>query len=163
MACPSRFDDACGSGDYRVAMSDGATGGQTTSGHEKPLLRRIDAVLVRVPDIDEGLAFYRDRLGMQLRWRRDGSAAVRLGDSELVLTTELDPETDLLVDSVSEAVGVFSEAGGSVLVGPQDIPVGKVAVVEDPFGNRLTIVDLSKGTYLTDGSGTVTGLADPMP
>lgn len=65
-----------------------------------PLLLQVDAVLVRVPSIDEGHAFYRDRLGMKLRWRREGMAAVRLGGSELVLATDLDPETDLLVASV---------------------------------------------------------------
>ena len=124
-----------------------------------PLLRKVDAVLVRVPSIDEGLAFYRDRLGMELRWKREAMAAVRLGESELVLTTTLDPETDLLVDSVEEAVQVVTDAGGRMLMSPEDIPVGTVAVVEDPFGNRLTLVDLSKGTYETDSSGSVVGVS----
>ncbi len=47
------------------------------------------------------------------------------------------------------------------MVAPQDITVGKVTVVADPFGNRLTLVDLSKGTYLTDQADDVTGLAGP--
>jgi hypothetical protein len=36
--------------------------------------------------------------------------------------------------------------------------VGRVAVVADPFGNRLTLLDLSKGRYLTDADGIVTGV-----
>jgi catechol 2,3-dioxygenase-like lactoylglutathione lyase family enzyme len=36
-----------------------------------PLLRKIDAVTIPVPDLDAGLGFYRDRLGHELRWRND--------------------------------------------------------------------------------------------
>jgi hypothetical protein len=35
---------------------------------------------------------------------------------------------------------------------------GKVAVVLDPFGNTLVLVDPSKGTYVTDATGAVTGV-----
>jgi hypothetical protein len=31
--------------------------------------------------------------------------------------------------------------------------------VEDPFGNRLVLLDSTKGTYDTDGSGTVIGVS----
>lgn len=61
------------------------------------------------------------------------------------MSTRLDPETAFLVDSVEHAVAIFENAGGKVVAAPEDVPVGKVAVVEDPFGNRLTLVDLPKG------------------
>ena len=38
-----------------------------------------------------------------------------------------------------------------------DIPVGRVAVVSDPFGNQLAL-DLSTGTFRTGYAGTVTGV-----
>jgi hypothetical protein len=50
-------------------------------------------------------------------------------------------------------------SAGVVVVEPFDIPVGRVAVVADPFGNPLTIVDLTKGRYKTDADGYVTGVA----
>jgi hypothetical protein len=31
--------------------------------------------------------------------------------------------------------------------------------VHDPFGNRLVLIDLSKGEHTTDADGTVTGVA----
>jgi hypothetical protein len=31
--------------------------------------------------------------------------------------------------------------------GPADIPVGRLAVVADVFGNELVLLDLSEGTY----------------
>lgn len=122
------------------------------------LFKKIDAVLVKVSDLDQGLDFYCNKLGHSLRWRSDDSAAVKLGDSELVLHTKLDPETDILVDSVEDAVKVIVQSGGSIVLEPEDLPVGKVAVVNDPFGNKLTLVDLTKGLYQTDAEGNVTSV-----
>ena len=45
------------------------------------------------------------------------------------------------------------ELGATVLAEPFEIPVGRVAVVLDPFGNALVLLDLSKGTYDTDDTG----------
>jgi hypothetical protein len=45
-----------------------------------------------------------------------------------------------------------------VLSEPFDIPVGRVAVVADPFGNVLVLLDLSKGRYTTDDAGRVTSI-----
>jgi predicted enzyme related to lactoylglutathione lyase len=128
------------------------------------LFRSVDCVQLPVPDLDAALAFYRDRLGHPLLWRTGTAAGLRLPDSdtELVLTTgQPEPELDLLVDSADEAAAHLVAAGGTVLVEPFDIPVGRLAVVADPFGNRLTFLDLSRGRYVTDPDGNVTGVAVP--
>ena len=124
-----------------------------------PVLRAVDAISVAVPDLDTGLAFYRDRLGHQVVWRNDelGQAGLRLPDSptELVLSTRQPYEPNWLVDSADAAAAALVTAGGTLLAAPFDIPVGRVALVADPFGNRLVLVDLSKGTYdeqAADGS-----------
>lgn len=128
----------------------------------EPLLRKVDAVTLRVPNLDVGLALYRDQLGHPLRWRNDdtGRAGLALGegDTELVLTTDLGYEPNWLVDSVPDALRELVQNGATVLAEPADIPVGRVAVVRDPFGNVLVLVDLSKGTYVTDPDGNVTGV-----
>jgi predicted enzyme related to lactoylglutathione lyase len=54
---------------------------------------------------------------------------------------------------------VFRAHGGRVLVEPMDIPIGRLAVVEDPFGNRLVVLDSTAGTYDTDAVGTVVGVS----
>ena len=123
-----------------------------------PVLKKVDAILVKVPSIKQGLDFYREQLGMQTIWKKENMAAVKLGDSELVLSTKLDPETDILVNSVDEAAIIFTNAGGKVIVPPEAIDIGKLAIVEDPFGNKFTLVDLSKGHYQTDNEGTVIGV-----
>lgn len=131
-----------------------------------PLLQKVDAVTVTVPDLDSGLRFYRDGLGHRLLWRHDGigQAGLRLpgSDTEIVLATQQEYAPNWLVSSADEAARVVSSAGGRLVTGPFDIPVGRAAVVADPFGNVLVLLDLSKGIYLTDTTGRVTGLAsDP--
>ena len=124
-----------------------------------PLFRQLDAVTVPVPDLDQGLAFYRDQLGHELLWRNDplGQAGLRLpeSDTELVLSTSLDYVPNWLVSSVEDAVQRLVAAGGHVVSPPAPIPVGRVAVVADPFGNPLVLVDLSSGAYVTDATGNV--------
>jgi catechol 2,3-dioxygenase-like lactoylglutathione lyase family enzyme len=130
------------------------------------LLRKVDCVQLPVPDLEGGLAFYRDRLGHELLWRTETAAGLRLVDSdtELVLQTQrARPEVDFLVGSVDQAVTQLTRAGGRVVVEPFEIPVGRVAVVADPFENPLTILDLTKGRYRTDADANVTGVAAPLP
>jgi predicted enzyme related to lactoylglutathione lyase len=127
-----------------------------------PLLGRLDAVTVPVPDLDAGLAFYRDGLGHQLLWRNDelGQAGLALPgtETELVLSTSLPYAPNWLVASVDEAARTVVAAGGRIVHEPVDIPVGRVAVVADPFGTELVLVDLSKGRYATDEQCRVTGV-----
>ena len=61
--------------------------------------------------------------------------------------------------SADHAATAVRAAGRRVVSEPCDIPVGRVAVVADPFGNILVLLDLSKGRYVTDITGNVTGVA----
>ena len=55
------------------------------------------------------------------------------------------------------AVETFTAAGGRVLTGPFEIQIGRCAVVQDPWGNTLVVLDMSKGKLTVDGDGNVTG------
>jgi len=131
-----------------------------------PLLRMVDSIMVPVPDLDQGLRFYVDGLGHELLWRNDeiGQAALCLPESgtELVLSTDLNYAPTWLVASVEQATETFVAAGGRVLAKPARIAVGRVAVVADPFGNALVLLDLSAGRYVTDPEGNVIGV-EPAP
>lgn len=91
------------------------------------------------------MAFYRDVLGHQLIWRNEatGQAGLQMpeSDTEIVLTTRQDYEPDWKVASADSAAEVFAANGGKVLVGPVDIPIGRLAVVEDPW--RKVAITLS--------------------
>lgn len=127
-------------------------------------MRKVDCVQVYVPDLDAGLAFYRDRLGHRLVWRTERAVGLRLPDTdaELVLQVERpQPEVDFTVSSADEAATRIVEAGGKIVAGPFDVQVGRCVVVQDPWDNRLVLLDTSKGLLATDAAGNVTGNVSP--
>jgi predicted enzyme related to lactoylglutathione lyase len=128
-----------------------------------PLLRKVDCLRIPVPDLEEGLAFYRDRLGHDLIWRTETAAGLRMpdADAEIVIQTERAAfEVNVLVASVDHAVAAIVEAGGRVVVPPFDIRIGRCAVVQDPWGNQLILLDMSKGPLVTDAQGNVLGVGE---
>jgi len=124
------------------------------------LVRAIDCVSFYVPDLEAGLAFYRDRLGHSLIWRAEHSLGLRLPgtDTEIVLQDERPgQEIDFKVPSADEAARRFVEAGGTILVPPFDIQIGRAVVAQDPWGNPYVLLDASKGLLATDENGRVIG------
>jgi hypothetical protein len=99
-------------------------------------------------------------LGQTLLWRTERQAGPRLPESnaEIVLQTERpELEANLTVASADAAAERIVAAGGRMLVKPFDIQIGRCAVVADPWGNRLVILDTSTGLLVTDASGAVIG------
>ena len=130
----------------------------------EPLIRKVDCLRLSVPDLDAGLAFYRDRLGHQLIWRSESQVGLRLPDTdaEIVLHVEpQEPEIDLKVLSADGAAARFEDAGGKVVVPPFDIQIGRCVVVQDPWGNQIVLLDSSKGLLATDADGYVIGNVEP--
>ncbi|MBV9327519.1 MAG: VOC family protein [Chloroflexi bacterium] len=126
----------------------------------KPLVGDIDCLQIPVPDLENGLAFYRDALGQPLLWRTRTAAGLQLADSraELVVQTERSElEANLSVASADSAAQRFVEAGGAVLVPPFEIAIGRCAVVQDPWGNRLVLLDHRKGRLVANADGSVMG------
>ena len=123
-----------------------------------PLMRKVDCLQLDVPDLDVALQFYRDRLGHELAWRTNTAAGLKMPetDAEIVLQTERkEMEVDLLVDSADDAAVRFETAGGKIVVPPFDIQIGRCVVVQDPWGNQLVLLDVSKGPLATDAGGNV--------
>ena len=130
----------------------------------KPLIQKVDCVRLYVADLDAGLAFYRDKLGHELIWRTEQQVGLRLpdDDTEIVLHAEPKaPEIDLKVRSTDAAAVRFEQVGGRVIVPPFDIQIGRCAVVHDPWGNELVLLDTSKGLLVTDAEGNVVGNVEP--
>ena len=130
----------------------------------EPLVRKIDCIQIHVPDLDAGLAFYRDQLGHQLVWRTERAVGLRLPDTDAEIVLQIERpgiEINLLVDSVDAAVARIVSAGGSVVVPPFEIQIGRCVVVRDPWGTQLIMLDLSKGLLATDAAGNVIGNLEP--
>ena len=130
----------------------------------KALFQKIDCLQIPVPDLEAGLAFYRDRLGHELIWRTETAAGLRMPetDAEIVIQTERpQQEANLKVASADAAAERVVQAGGKLVAGPFDIQIGRCAVVLDPWGNALVLLDTSKGRLATDEAGNVTGVERP--
>lgn len=130
------------------------------AGDQAPLFRKVDCLHIPVPELEAGLSFYCDQLGHELLWRTTTAAGLRMPDTdtELVLQTERpEVEVNLLVTSVDVAITAITRAGGTVIEPPFDIQIGRCAVVQDPWGNQLVLVDHSKGLLATDEEGNVIG------
>ena len=127
----------------------------------KPVFHSIDCLSLKVGDLSEALEFYSVKLGHSLKWKTATAAGLTFGEgqAELVVHTEDHPsETDLLVESVPEAIREFIQAGGKLVAGPFDLPVGLFAILSDPWENQVCILDLSKGTFQVDGDKNVVGV-----
>lgn len=126
-----------------------------------PLFQDVDCVHLRVPSLEKGILFYRDKLGLKLLWRTDAACGLgtECGSTEIVLSTEDLVTVDMKVEKLDEALKKITMAGGKVEDGPFDIDIGKCAVVADPFGNRYCILDSRNGTYDTNDDGSVSGVS----
>ena len=127
----------------------------------KPLFMSIDCISLKVADLESAITFYTDKLGHELLWKTPTSAGLGFpnSNSELVIHSEpRPPGTDLLVESVPDGIERLGEAGGKLVFGPIDIPVGLFAIVSDPWDNQLNILDLSKGLYKVDENKNVIGV-----
>jgi predicted enzyme related to lactoylglutathione lyase len=125
-----------------------------------PLFNKVDCVMPKVEDLGAALAFYSEALGHPVLWRTPEAAGMAMPgtDAELVLHTSRCHEVDLFVANVDEALRRFNGAGGEILTGPFDIPIGRCAVVRDPFGKTIVILDQTKGKYVTNADREVVGV-----
>lgn len=126
----------------------------------QPLYKCIDCIRLYVPDLEAGMDFYCNRLGLNAIWKTDTAIGLGMGegDTEIVIQNESGgQEIDIKVDSVMEAAEQIKAAGGQILSGPFDIKIGKCAVVRDPWDNQYIILDTTKGIFVTDDDGNIIG------
>ena len=115
------------------------------------MLKKIDCVMIRVQDVKAAMAYYADVFGLQPVWWDDSSAGLVFPESDAEIVVHCRPdipsrvEVNYLVENVVAAVQTLETKGCRILVAPFDIAIGKCAVIEDPFGTELCILDLTKG------------------
>lgn len=128
--------------------------------NKKSLFKKVDCYRIYVPDLEKGLEFYTENLGLKIIWKTETAIGLGMDEdvTELVIQKERKgQEVDLKVDSVEESIEKIKQSGGNIIHGPFDIKIGKCAVVRDPWENEYVILDSSKGTFITDKNGNITG------
>mgnify|MGYP000960081039 CR=1 FL=1 len=126
------------------------------------LFRNIDCIEFYVSDLDEGIKYYCDSFGLKLLWRAETSVGLGMENeiAEVVLQTDRKKmNVDFKVESVVDSLEIITASGGKIIRGPFDIPIGKCAVIQDKWENEYIILDMTKGKYVTDADGNVTGVS----
>ena len=117
------------------------------------MLKKVDRVLLRVPQLESAVRYYRDVLGLKL-FRQDAKvASLRLADGETELVLHADPDlpaeaTYYLVEDVRDLYARRDALKLKFQGPPTPVSRGYRAAVRDPFGNVLLLLDRS-----TEGSG----------
>ena len=114
-------------------------------------LKKIDAVLLRVSDLKKTADFYVDVMGLKRGWTDTENQRIGLlfpgNDTELVLHCDEslpDPNVSYQVENVLEFVEKYKRKGFKVVVEPFDIRCGKCAILEDPEGHSIEVMDITK-------------------
>jgi predicted enzyme related to lactoylglutathione lyase len=108
--------------------------------------------MIRVNDLETATAYYHEVFGLTPLWRDELSVGLGFPETDAEIVLHCNPElpnpvdVHYLVDAVESAVQFFREKDCQVLVEPFDIPIGKCAVIQDPFGTVLSILDMTKGS-----------------
>jgi predicted enzyme related to lactoylglutathione lyase len=122
------------------------------------MLKKIDCVLIRVNDVGEAVNFYSEVFGLKPVWQDDQwqQAGLVFPESDAEIVLHCDPlipgqvEVHYLVDDVIAATQKYVEKGCTIITEPFDIRIGKCVVIQDPFGTRLCILDMSKAAVVPD-------------
>ena len=115
------------------------------------MLKKIDCVMIRVEDVKAAMTYYADVFGLHPVWWDESSAGLVFPESDAEIVVHCRPdipsrvEVNYLVENVIAAVQTLETKGCRILVDPFDIAIGKCAVIEDPFGTELCILDMTKG------------------
>ena len=107
---------------------------------------QVKLIILSTDDLDESIKFYRDTLGMALKFR-DGAhfAALDGGPVTFALATEVDHPipgqvvVGIKTDDVDAAAKAVEAGGGSIVKGPYDDAHERCAVVYDNKGNGVAL------------------------
>jgi catechol 2,3-dioxygenase-like lactoylglutathione lyase family enzyme len=110
------------------------------------MLRKVDRIVVRVPNLQSAVAYYRDVLGLKLVRQEKTVASLSLLDhaTELILHTEEDLPAEAayyLVDDVREMFAKRAALKLTFTSPPTPSSRGYRAAAKDPFGNVILLLD----------------------
>jgi catechol 2,3-dioxygenase-like lactoylglutathione lyase family enzyme len=112
------------------------------------MLNRVDRFLIRVPSLESAIAYYRDVLGLSLVHHDKRIANFKLADGTTELLLHVDPDLPaeavyFLVDDVRDLYQRRDELKLQFISRPAPVSRGFRAVVKDPFGHVLMLLDRS--------------------
>jgi len=115
------------------------------------VFKKIDCVMIRVADPEAAAAYYAETFGLLRLWQDGPMVGLGFPETDTEIVLHADPgiphrvEVHYLVDDVAAAVPQLEARGCRTRVAPFDVAIGQCAVIEDPFGTTLCLLDMTKG------------------
>jgi len=114
-------------------------------------LLKIDSIMFCVSDLEKSAKFYESVLGLKVGWtdKEEGMIGFLFpeSDSEIVIHRDPNlptPSFSFLVRNVEKFCDEYKRRGYRIAREPFEVRCGKFAVLADPDGNELPIIDLTK-------------------
>lgn len=112
---------------------------------------KIDSIMFYVSSLEKSAEFYSCVLGLRQVWADEEQGMIgfsfKRSDSEIVIHSDPDlpnPSFSFLVRNAEKFCDEFQKKGYRVVKEPFEVRCGKYAVLADPDGNELPIIDLTK-------------------
>ena len=114
---------------------------------------KLGLVMIVVREMERSVAFYRDVLGLKLLINQDNWSQLDAGNILLGLHPEgeevhVSPTTGMsigiYVDSMDKAVAEIRRRYGKIAIGPRKEPFGRWALVLDPDGYSVQIIEMAR-------------------
>ena len=116
-----------------------------------PALRKVDSIMYLVSDLGRAEAFYRDVMGLTKVWEDADRSMIGFllqdSDSEVIIHTrdDIPPFSySFLVENVRKFCDEHRRQGYAIAFGPIAVRSGSYAVLTDPDGNQIPIIDLTE-------------------
>ncbi|MDH5448546.1 MAG: VOC family protein [Candidatus Bathyarchaeota archaeon] len=112
---------------------------------------KIDSIMFYVSDLEKSAKFYESVLGLKVGWTDKEERMIGFlfpeSDSEIVIHNDPDlpnPSFSFMVRNVEKFCDKYEKRGYRIVKEPFEVRCGKFAVLADPDGNELPIIDLTK-------------------
>ncbi len=116
------------------------------------MLKCVDRILLRVPNVTAAAKFYTETLGLRVDRAQPAAVALRFqeGDTELILHDDRQrPDVEIVfgVKDVEQMYADRDRLGLTFLAPPVRVGNGHRATMRDPFGHVLVIVDRGEAVH----------------
>ncbi|HVT88286.1 MAG TPA: VOC family protein [Tepidisphaeraceae bacterium] len=121
------------------------------------MLRRIDRILIRVSSLGGAVKFYHEVLGLTVLRQDARMATLQLADEAAELVLHVDPDLPeeavyFLVDHLREMYARRDELRLQFVTPPTQVSRGFTAVVKDPFGTVMHLIDRQNKSAVEDAT-----------
>ncbi len=121
--------------------------------HFAKMFGKLGLVMIVVRDMERSVAFYRDVLGLRLlihqsNWSQLDAGNIILGlhpeGEEVHVSPTSGMSLGIYVDSMDKAVTEIRRRYGKIAIGPRSEPFGRWALVHDPDGYSVQIIEMAR-------------------